>query len=291
MAKCGFPNTVSTLGTSMTEEQIELVLKTGAKAVLFGDGDEAGEVATLKRGVQLLTSGVPVYVIPTPTGEDPDSLGRQDPKALEVAVAFTTSFPRFRLSKAINEDPQARLHAITQFQEELSGAPKPVQETLLLEAGEILHLKITLTPKKNKPAPIRPKRIEAKLPRIEQEILWAISLYEERPETILLLWNAIGQGHGLSGRGRTLARSLMGAFQGEGVTFQPEDKEELTMIFQRFQAVKDSWDWDNFIEKATSWLKESHLRIEVERSREQVTDLSSLTSYIEQVIIHQGARS
>lgn len=79
--KAGFTNSVGSMGTSLTEEQCKLLKRHCKKAVLFYDGDDAGQNATLT-GIDLLVAhGFDVSVVPMPEFEDkrkvdPDDLTR-----------------------------------------------------------------------------------------------------------------------------------------------------------------------------------------------------------------------
>ncbi|MFQ5657350.1 MAG: DNA primase [Candidatus Methylomirabilales bacterium] len=73
----GFPQTVASLGTAMTPEQVALLHRYADKAVLIFDPDPAG-IQAAWRGLELLVAeemGVAVVVLPE--GKDPDSLVRE----------------------------------------------------------------------------------------------------------------------------------------------------------------------------------------------------------------------
>ncbi len=70
----GFNNSVASLGTALTEEQIGLMSRFGQKATMLYDGDNAGIKAAVRGGLLCLSRGMDVSVALLPTGEDPDSL-------------------------------------------------------------------------------------------------------------------------------------------------------------------------------------------------------------------------
>ncbi len=83
----GFKNTVASLGTSLTEEQVDLISKYAKTVVVCYDGDAAGEHATL-RGLYLIKKrGLDVKIMTLPQGYDPDeyitSFGRESFKNLK----------------------------------------------------------------------------------------------------------------------------------------------------------------------------------------------------------------
>lgn len=70
----GFENAVATLGTSLTEEHVQILKRYADEAIVVFDGDKAGEQASL-RGLDIfLEQGMNVKVLGMPKGEDPDSL-------------------------------------------------------------------------------------------------------------------------------------------------------------------------------------------------------------------------
>ncbi|MBI3317999.1 MAG: DNA primase [Candidatus Omnitrophica bacterium] len=76
-AQHGIRNVVASMGTSLTENQVQLIRKMTRHVVMVYDGDYAGEMATL-RGLDLfLEAQMRVKVAALPAGFDPDSLIRK----------------------------------------------------------------------------------------------------------------------------------------------------------------------------------------------------------------------
>ncbi len=72
----GVANVVASSGTALTQEQIALLHRYCKRIVLLFDADSAGATAAV-RGIDLiLGSGMAVYVVSLPEGEDPDSFAR-----------------------------------------------------------------------------------------------------------------------------------------------------------------------------------------------------------------------
>jgi DNA primase len=83
--QAGFTQTIASLGTSLTSEQVKIIKRYASEAVLAYDGDPAGQNATQK-GVELLQeAGLEIKILKLPPGHDPDSLIRE-----EGAAAFQT---------------------------------------------------------------------------------------------------------------------------------------------------------------------------------------------------------
>ncbi|HEX5314379.1 MAG TPA: DNA primase [Gammaproteobacteria bacterium] len=82
LAGAGFRGAVATLGTAVSEAQMELLFRSGADEVIFCfDGDAAGERAAWRALEQSLPAVAPGRVLRfgfLPAGEDPDSLVRHD---------------------------------------------------------------------------------------------------------------------------------------------------------------------------------------------------------------------
>jgi len=86
--QAGFENVVASLGTALTQGQVELALRYADAVALAYDVDLAGEAAT-QRGLleELGPDNVnKVRVIRVPAGKDPDELIRSDPEAWRMAV-------------------------------------------------------------------------------------------------------------------------------------------------------------------------------------------------------------
>lgn len=73
----GFSNAVAPLGTSLTEEQAQLLRRYVEKAIVCMDADAAGQAAAMRAAGLLLEHGLAVNIAPLPEGEDPDSFVRR----------------------------------------------------------------------------------------------------------------------------------------------------------------------------------------------------------------------
>jgi DNA primase len=71
MHQAGFPNTVAPLGTALTEEQVDVLIRYSRTIYLLFDSDEAGKKAALKSVSLLHGKGVDPLVIRLPSGTDP----------------------------------------------------------------------------------------------------------------------------------------------------------------------------------------------------------------------------
>ncbi|MDP8220071.1 MAG: DNA primase [Candidatus Stygibacter frigidus] len=69
----GFINTVASLGTALTSEQISLLGRYTQNVYIMYDGDEAGIRAALKGAAEVTRHGFQCRIVALPLGEDPDS--------------------------------------------------------------------------------------------------------------------------------------------------------------------------------------------------------------------------
>lgn len=67
-------NIVGLMGTSLSNEHVEILKRSCDNVTLMFDGDTAGQTATKSIGENLIKSGLNVYVIPLCEGQDPDEL-------------------------------------------------------------------------------------------------------------------------------------------------------------------------------------------------------------------------
>ncbi len=84
----GIETVVAPLGTALTEEQVALLTRYTKNIFLLYDGDEAGQKATFRSGLELLRAGAQVRVVTLPGDEDPDTfVQKQGAAALEGLLA------------------------------------------------------------------------------------------------------------------------------------------------------------------------------------------------------------
>ncbi len=94
----GFPETVGSMGTALTERQARLLARYTDRVVIAYDRDAAGSAASLRGMVILREAGLRVEVARLPEGEDPDSLARgQGPEAVQAVLEEAKPFHRFFL--------------------------------------------------------------------------------------------------------------------------------------------------------------------------------------------------
>jgi DNA primase len=90
-ANRGFFNVIALMGKSLSDEQTDMLIKTGAKRLVFClDRDESGRTAlrtlTEKHLASLATKGIELYAMFAPHGKDPDDTFRERPELWQPAV-------------------------------------------------------------------------------------------------------------------------------------------------------------------------------------------------------------
>jgi len=94
----GIKNIVASQGTALTVEQIKLLKRYTNNVVMIFDGDQAGEMATLRSLDILIDEGINVRVAPLPQGLDPDVLVRKlGPGGLKTKIDQSLSFFDYKL--------------------------------------------------------------------------------------------------------------------------------------------------------------------------------------------------
>jgi len=104
----GFSNSVASLGTALTEDQIVLLKRFTNHAVMLYDGDSAGIKAAVRGGLLCLSRGMDVSVAMLPEGEDPDSYILAEGKdALQELISSAPNLIRFLAKDPRPEQPVA----------------------------------------------------------------------------------------------------------------------------------------------------------------------------------------
>ncbi len=78
MYQAGFKNVLASLGTSLTEQQTQIISRYARKVYLFYDMDEAGRKASLRSMGLLIDRNVEIMLCSSSEGKDPDEILRND---------------------------------------------------------------------------------------------------------------------------------------------------------------------------------------------------------------------
>jgi DNA primase len=99
----GFTNVVASMGTAITEKQINAIKKLTRNIVLALDADTAGGAAALRAVSYENALGAEVMVALLPQGEDPDGVIRQSPQTWQRLVEAAVPVMDYTFTRAISE--------------------------------------------------------------------------------------------------------------------------------------------------------------------------------------------
>ncbi|MDD4224312.1 MAG: DNA primase [Candidatus Cloacimonetes bacterium] len=94
--EAGFLNSVASLGTALTEDQIHLLARYANRAYLLYDGDAAGVKSAVRAALLCLSKGLEAHIVELPPEHDPDSfILAEGPEALTEKIASARPVIRF----------------------------------------------------------------------------------------------------------------------------------------------------------------------------------------------------
>ena len=146
MHQLGVCNVVAPCGTSLTDEQIRLLVRASKNVTLMLDGDDAGRAATERNGRRLIQSGLNVYLLEIPskpdgTKQDPDSFF----SSKEQFEEFQTSNKRFLLNALAEaksaecvSDPSLRARTVRDISSLFADRPAAERESLIDGLAQII---------------------------------------------------------------------------------------------------------------------------------------------------------
>lgn len=172
----GFQNCVASLGTSLTDNQINLLSRYANNFHLIYDGDKAGRKAAIRAASNVLKQGCKAFIIQLPEDADPDSFLREnDRNALEKLIGNALTLPKFlKQDKRLNLEERTKLDVMIEVLNEMNDEIS--RELFLKEISEVFGVSehaIRTKMKKINSAPIE------KIPQI-------IALSKHEDEKILL---------------------------------------------------------------------------------------------------------
>ena len=104
--QAGVENVVATLGTSLTEEHVQILARLASVVLLAFDADSAGLKAAGRAAQIFEAQEVDVRVLDLPEGEDPDSLLRAGKRLVfEQAMENALPLTEYRLKRLIRKGP------------------------------------------------------------------------------------------------------------------------------------------------------------------------------------------
>lgn len=126
----GFKNTVASLGTSLTEEQVSLLKKFTDLIYIFYDPDSAGFASTIRAIPIILSQDISLKIVSIPEGLDPDSFVRKEGKiGLDEALSKAYSPVEFLIKNyKIHEkiSPEEKSRGIRNIIRVINGIREPI---------------------------------------------------------------------------------------------------------------------------------------------------------------------
>lgn len=176
----GFKNTVASLGTSLTEEQVSLLRKFTDKIYLFYDPDNAG-IASTKRAIPvILSQDISLKIVTIPEGSDPDSFVREKGREGVEEVLSKALSPveflvkNYKIMERIS--PEERARGIRSIIEVLNGIREPIlRRTYVKELSSLTSIEeeFILRMLRRKEAPVSSSNLEPITPA-EKKVIYAI---------------------------------------------------------------------------------------------------------------------
>ena len=146
MHQSGIENVVSSSGTALSIDQIQIIKRLTNNVTLLFDSDEAGLRAAL-RGVDLfLEQGINVKILAFPDGEDPDSFvkGKVKSEILKYFDENSTDFIQFKtnlLLKDSIDDPVKKSLVIKDIVISISKIPDLIQQEIFVKkCSELMNV-------------------------------------------------------------------------------------------------------------------------------------------------------
>ncbi len=124
----GFTNSVASLGTALTEDQIYLLARYCDKVYMLYDGDKSGQKAAVRAALLCLSKGLAPYIVHLPEKHDPDTYILEHGKAaLQDLIDEARPLIQYYAEASDPETP------ITERIERLLDALRPVQDPIRKE--------------------------------------------------------------------------------------------------------------------------------------------------------------
>ena len=142
MHQQGIENVVSSSGTALTPEQINLIHRITSNITVIFDGDEAGIHAS-ERGIDMLLSqGMNVKLLLLPDGDDPDSFARKHTATeyqqyLQDHQVDFISYKASHIESTKKDDPNAQELLIHNVAESIAVIPDEIKRTLYIRYASL----------------------------------------------------------------------------------------------------------------------------------------------------------
>lgn len=146
MHQAGFENTIASLGTALTINQVRLIHRFTENVTILYDGDSAGIKAALRAINLLLPEGLNIRILLLPDGDDPDSFSRKHSASefQEYIDNNEVDFIRFMkqmLLDGTKEDPIKQAAAIGDVVSSIALIPFDIPRSIYIkECSELFNI-------------------------------------------------------------------------------------------------------------------------------------------------------
>lgn len=136
--EAGINNVVATMGTALTEEQIEIFSKQTNKVILAYDADAAGQMANRRGVMMLLRYGFDILAANFPVGFDPDDVLRKlGPDSLKEAIDSAENYLNRTIRQSAANNDLSKVGSKTKFLRDIAPLINEIPSRALQE--EYLH--------------------------------------------------------------------------------------------------------------------------------------------------------
>ncbi|MGK2939524.1 MAG: DNA primase [Solirubrobacteraceae bacterium] len=200
--QAGLRNTVATMGTAMTPEQVGELTRLAPRALLALDADTAGQEAMIRAAKVARGKKLELRVVELPPGRDPADLAAEAGAAeIRRLVEASVPFVRFRVQRALATGDLATAEGkdavLTELRPVFAEIPASIlREELVAEVADRLDIAETLAAQllgRGGPTPARASRPEpaAAEPDVVQRVAVQLSAAEQQERGFLAVCVAV----------------------------------------------------------------------------------------------------
>ena len=146
MHQAGIENTIASLGTALTPNQVRMIHRFTENVTILYDGDAAGIKAALRAINLLLPEGLNIRVLLLPDGDDPDSFSRKHNSSefqdyIDKNEVDFIRFMKRMLLDDVKDDPIKRAAVIGDVITSIALVPFEIQRTVYIkECSELFDI-------------------------------------------------------------------------------------------------------------------------------------------------------
>ena len=183
---------VASCGTALTVDQIRILKRFTHRVIVVYDGDQAGQMASLRGLDLLLEEGCQVRLMDLPQGKDPDDFVRNEgAAAFRQKIQQAKDLLEYKLGLLLREkdiqNPHEKTHVAKEMLATIRHIPSPVlRGEYLKQLAEKIHVREeNLWSELNRFSQTRTeevKQVKSQPPRISLAEKWLIRLVFEQPD-------------------------------------------------------------------------------------------------------------